>query len=154
MISTNEEKGVEELSNGYLLDTDVLIGFLRGRNKALKQEFERVLHKDIPLFMSIITLGELYVGAFKSDNTRKNMFLVNSLKDKVEILELNEEIILLYGEIEAVLEKAGKKIGDFDVLIASTAMNYNLTLMSGNKRHFGKVVNLFGQLDFEQWSVN
>ena len=108
--------------SGYLFDTDVLISFLRGKNQKLKDNIEKILQLDIPMFMSIISLGELYVGAFKSDNTSKNLYLIDLLKDKIDVLELNESIIMLYGEIEAVLEKKGQIIGDFDVLIASTAI--------------------------------
>jgi predicted nucleic acid-binding protein len=36
-----------------------------------------LLHRDIPVYMSIISLGELYLGAFKSDNAPKNLSLVN-----------------------------------------------------------------------------
>jgi predicted nucleic acid-binding protein len=45
-------------------------------------------------------------------------------------------------------------IGDFDVLIASTAITHDVTLVSGNERHFKRIVSLFGQLQFEQWNVN
>jgi len=140
--------------NGYLLDTDVLIAFLRGKKPALKQKVTDLIQQDIPVFMSIISLGELYLGAFKSENTPKNLFLVNTLKTNVDLVELTEEIVMLYGEIEAVLEKAGQVIGDFDVLIASTAITHDLTLVSGNERHFKRIVTLFGQLRFEQWNVN
>lgn len=147
-------KGEEELNNGYLLDTDVLISFLRGKNKNLKQKIQDLLDKDIPIFMSIISLGELYLGAFKSDNTPKNLFLVNKLKDSVGIIELDEDVIILYGEIQAILEKSGQVIGDFDVLIACTSISEDLTLATGNERHFKRIVNLFGQLCFEEWKVN
>ncbi|MBD3308222.1 hypothetical protein GF339_17380 [candidate division KSB3 bacterium] len=66
--------------NGCVLDTDILIAFLRGKNPGLKQKIEQILQQNIPLFMSLISLGELYLGAFKSDNTPKNLSLVNSLK--------------------------------------------------------------------------
>ena len=79
----------------------------------------------------------------------KNGYLLDT-----DVLELNENIVLLYGEIEAVLEQAGQVIGDFDVLIASTAITHDITLVSGNERHFQRIVNLFGQLQFEQWNVN
>ena len=102
-------------NHGYLLDTDVLIAFLRGKQPALKVKIEELLRHDVPLFMSMISLGELYLGAFKSDNPPKNLFLAKSLKQHIEVLELQEDVMLLYGEIEAVLKKAGQVIGDFDV---------------------------------------
>ena len=155
MTSTNDENGEDDVNkNGYLLDTDVLIAFLRGKKSDLKQKINDFIQQDIPVFMSIISLGELYLGAFKSDNPPKNLFLVNTLKAKVDLLELTEDIVMLYGEIEAVLEKAGQVIGDFDVLIASTAITHDVTLVSGNERHFKRIISLFGQLQFEQWNVN
>lgn len=155
MTSTNDEKGEDDVNkNGYLLDTDVLIAFLRGKKPDLKQKINTFIQQDIPVFMSIISLGELYLGAFKSDNPPKNLFLVKTLNAKVDLLELTEDIVMLYGEIEAVLEKAGQMIGDFDVLIASTAITHDVTLVSGNERHFKRIISLFGQLQFEQWDVN
>jgi tRNA(fMet)-specific endonuclease VapC len=124
MIFMNAGREGGDLDNsGYLFDTDVLIAFLRGKNARLKKRMNDLLRRDIPVYMSIISLGELYVGAFKSDNTPKNIALVNSLKERVDLLELAEDTVMLYGEIEAVLEKSGQMIGDFDVLIASTAIS-------------------------------
>lgn len=155
MISMNAGREGGDLDNsGYLFDTDVLISFLRGKNSRLKKRMNDLLHRDIPVYMSIISLGELYLGAFKSDNTPKNMSLVNSLKDRLDILELTEGTVMLYGEIEAVLENSGQMIGDFDVLIASTAISNDITLASGNERHFNRIISLFGQLQFERWDIN
>jgi tRNA(fMet)-specific endonuclease VapC len=70
------------------------------------------------------------------------------------LLQLTEDIVLLYGEIETVLEEAGQMIGDFDVLIASSAIAHDVTLVSGNERHFDRIVDLFGHLKFEQWDVH
>jgi tRNA(fMet)-specific endonuclease VapC len=151
----NGDREEGDLNNsGYLLDTDVLIAFLRGKNARLKRRMNELLRRDIPVYMSIISLGELYLGAFKSGNTPKNLSLVNSLKEQLDLLELNDETVLLYGEIEAVLEKCGQVIGDFDVLIASTAINSDVTLVSGNERHFKRIVTLFGQLQFEKWDTS
>jgi tRNA(fMet)-specific endonuclease VapC len=61
---------------------------------------------------------------------------------------------MLYGEIEAILEKKGQVIGDFDVLIASTAIKHDLTFVSGNERHFQRIIEFFGQLNFEKWSIH
>jgi tRNA(fMet)-specific endonuclease VapC len=151
----NADKEGDDLSkSGYLLDTDVLIGFLRGKNAKLKQRMNDLLRREIPVYMSIISLGELYLGAFKSDNTPKNLSLVDSLKERLELLVLTEDSVKLYGEIEAVLEKGGQVIGDLDVLIASTAISNDITLVSGNERHFKRIVTLFGQLQFEKWDMN
>jgi tRNA(fMet)-specific endonuclease VapC len=66
---------------------------------------------------------------------------------------LDEDTVLLYGEIQAILEKAGQVIGDFDVLIASTAISKELVLMTGNERHYRRIKDLFGQLNFERFEI-
>lgn len=147
-----EEDGLNK--SGYLFDTDVLIGFLRGKNPKLKQRMNDLLRREIPVYMSIISLGELYLGAFKSDNTPKNLSLVDSLKERLKLLTLTEDTVRLYGEIEAVLEKCGQVIGDLDVLIASTAIINDISLVSGNERHFNRISELFGQLQFEKWDMD
>ena len=93
-------------------------------------------------------------GAFKSDNTPKNLSLVDSLKERLKLLVLTEDSVKLYGEIEAVLENCGQVIGDLDVFIASTAISNDITLVSGNERHFNRIITLFGQLQFEKWDMN
>ena len=37
---------------------------------------------------------------------------------------------------------AGTMLDDFDMIVASTALAYNLTLVSNNKRHFGRIESL------------
>ncbi|MGI8538657.1 MAG: type II toxin-antitoxin system VapC family toxin, partial [Rubrobacteraceae bacterium] len=54
-----------------------------------------------------------------------------------------------YGVIRADLERAGTPIGPNDLLIASIARSRDLTLISMNRREFGRVAGLrltdFGQ---------
>jgi predicted nucleic acid-binding protein len=139
--------------NGYLLDTDILISFLRGKNEKLKKNIHAILEKQFYIGFSVISLGELYLGVFKSQNPPKNLSLVNKLKETLDVIGLDDNISLLYGEIQAVLEKAGQVIGDFDVLIASSAISKDLILVTGNEKHYKRVNELFGQLSFEKWEI-
>lgn len=136
---------------GYLFDTDIIITFLRGRNADIKYRVRELIKKKIPISMSLIGLGELYLGAFKSLNPPKNLALVNKLKEIINLIYLDEDIIYLYAEIQTVLEKAGQIIGDFDVLIAATAINRGLILVTRNEKHYRRIRELFGQLNFERW---
>ncbi|MEA2052523.1 MAG: type II toxin-antitoxin system VapC family toxin [Euryarchaeota archaeon] len=60
----------------------------------------------------------------------------------VTVLEINEEISKKFGEQRAKLRKQGKLIGDFDLLIASTSLCYNLTLLTYNINEFEREENL------------
>lgn len=47
-----------------------------------------------------------------------------------------------YGEVRAELERRGTPIGDADLRIASIALDRDLTVVTGNVRHFEKVPGL------------
>lgn len=138
---------------GYILDTDVLISFLRGRSTALLARVEELVRNRVPASFSVVSLAELYLGTFKSDNPARNLATVNKLRDELELLGLDEKTALLYGEIQSVLERNGQVIGDFDVLIASTAIANDMILATGNARHYKRVEDLFGQLKYERWEL-
>jgi tRNA(fMet)-specific endonuclease VapC len=152
-IFTNDVIEGGEVNNGFLLDTDVLIAYLRGKNEPLKQKIQDLLINNNSLYASIISLGELYVGAFKSENPTKNLFLIHELKEVIDIIELDDSTMFSYGELQAALEKAGQIIGDFDVLIAASAIINKLTLVTGNRRHFERLKQYSPGFNFEEWQL-
>ena len=52
-----------------------------------------------------------------------------------------------YGEIRSLLEKQGTPLEHADLQIASIALSRNMTLITGNIRHFKRVPNL----EIENW---
>jgi hypothetical protein len=48
----------------------------------------------------------------------------------------------IFGRERGRLRAAGLTIGDFDLLIAATALQYDLTLLTNNRRHFERVEGL------------
>lgn len=122
----------------YLIDTDVIINYLRAKLK-LKKEF---LEEGAGI--SIITLGELVYGAYKSNLPQQSLTVTSGFikESKLQIVDLNQEVIFNFGALKAELEKAGKRLEDFDLLIAATAKNLRLTLVTGNLKHFQKIPGL------------
>ena len=47
-----------------------------------------------------------------------------------------------YGRLRADLERDGTPIGEADTRIAAIAMVHNLTVVTGNVRHFSRVTGL------------
>jgi predicted nucleic acid-binding protein len=47
-----------------------------------------------------------------------------------------------YGEIRCRLEKQGFRIGDMDMFIAATALEEEVTLVTGNVKHFERIPGL------------
>ncbi|MBF0566420.1 MAG: PIN domain-containing protein [Nitrospirae bacterium] len=101
-------------------------------------EFERttleMLHivKDQPVYMSEISLGELYYGAACSQRKEHNFSKISLFQRTISAIPLNSDILMLFGTTKAYLRRQGKSIGDFDLLIACTAKSYNLILVTND----------------------
>lgn len=121
----------------HLLDTDVIINHLKRIKPIPTNNTERFA-------MSVITYAELLYGIDKSPNPT-NMH--NRLKTMIHnvpivVLSLTPDIIEVFSKIKVTLERAGKQLEDFDLLIAATAIAHNLTLVTGNKKHFQRIKSL------------
>jgi predicted nucleic acid-binding protein len=122
----------------YLLDTTVLVNHLRGK-KPIKIDF---LEKGCGV--SIITQAELFYGVYKYSNSLENLKKIKAMFFDlgIEVIPLNERIIEHYAKIKAKLEKEGKRLDEFDLLIAATAIEKNLILVSDNLSHFKRISSL------------
>ncbi len=123
----------------YLVDTDWIIHALHGKEKEVTKLLE--LKKE-GLAISVISLAELYEGVYRSADPISNETVLKDFLSGVMVLEINEEISKKFGELRAMLRTQGRLIGDFDLLIASTGLCYNLTLLTYNINEFERVENL------------
>lgn len=121
----------------YLIDTDVLIDHIRGREYL----DPKIISED--LAMSIITLGELLYGAYKSVNPERSLEKVNGLFTiGIEIENLDTQIIDDYAKQKIDLEKSSQRLDEFDLLIGCTAKVKNLVLITRNRNHFKRIKGL------------
>lgn len=123
----------------YLLDTDTIIYSLKGNESVLLQLQQ---HINDPLAISIITLMELHYGAYKSQNVDANLAKVKALEQFVKVIPVNQECVGIFASIKAKLEAVGTRLDDFDLIIASCALTHNLTLVTNNTKHFGRIHGL------------
>ena len=123
----------------YLLDTDTLIYNLKGNPKVCEN---LRLHANDSIQVSIITLMELYYGAYKSQHVDANLAKIKTLEQFVDILPAGPETAEIFGRLKAGLESAGNKLDDFDLIIASTALTHNLVLVTNNEKHFQRIDGL------------
>ncbi|NVM35506.1 MAG: type II toxin-antitoxin system VapC family toxin [Candidatus Lokiarchaeota archaeon] len=129
-----------------VLDTDFIIGYLREAPKINKILLNYEENKT-ELKTTIINLGELYKGAYLSANISENIEKIDEFLKKVEILDLNIEIIKIYAKISADLRKKGEIIGDYDELIASITIYHQETLLTRNVLHYKRIP----KLSFQNW---
>ena len=129
----------------YLLDTDILIYSLKA-HKIVQQNLRHHLHD--PINVSAVTLMELYYGAYKSQKIANNLAKVKAIENSLEIIPVNREMVEIFGVLKSDLEKVGKPLDDFDLILAATAMSHNLIIVTNNEKYFGRIDGL----KMENWS--
>ena len=123
----------------YLLDTDTVIYSLKDHSE-VKKNLRRCLYD--PIKISVITLMELYYGAYKSQKIESNLAKIKTLENSMEIIPLGKESVEVFGIYKAKLEKAGEPLDDFDLILASCALSHNLILVTNNIKHFRRIEGL------------
>jgi predicted nucleic acid-binding protein len=116
------------------LDTDVLVDIIRADEPLSRLRGIRYLGS----CTTIITLLELYYGAFKSGK-QDDLALIEFLKNDIVVLELSEGDVKLAGKIMADLDKKGLKVDFRDVVIGAICINEKITLMTRNIKHFKRM---------------
>ncbi len=123
----------------FLLDTDTLIYNLKG-NEEIKRNLQD--HFQDPMKICVITIMELYYGAYKSKKITGNLSKVRTIENAFEIISADRECAEIFGMLKASLKKTGMLLDDFDLIIASCAMTKNLTLVTNNTKHFSRIDGL------------
>lgn len=71
-----------------------------------------------------------------------NLARIRELEKRVKIWELGRETAEVFGVLKAQLEGEGNRLDDFDLAIAACALARDLTLVTNNQAHFGRVGGL------------
>jgi tRNA(fMet)-specific endonuclease VapC len=129
----------------YLLHTDTVSSVLLpsphlGVLRRLAQERQE------EVFTSAITVGELIFGAARrrlAELDRK----IEALLATLPVISFDAAAAYKYGLLRADLERAGRRLDDPDLRIASVALAHDLVLVTGNVRHFSRVP----ELQLENW---
>lgn len=122
----------------YLVDTSWAVAYLRG-NRSVVERFHSMRNEG--LAVSIVTVAELYEGIFRSNNPTQNETEVRGFLDNVVVLVIDEQLCIRFGREMARLMNKGMVIGDIDLFIAVTALQYDLTLLTSDS-DFERVAGL------------
>lgn len=132
----------------YLLDTSVYCQPLRPRTIAASQKrWEH--YGDARLAVPSIAIAELEYGLFLKKSDKLWAAYRSILKGRLEVLDFDESVASVFGELKAKQNKVGKTVDDFDLSIAAIAVAHNLTVATLNYKHFQKIIDL----RCEDWSV-
>lgn len=92
--------------------------------------------------LSAVVLYELRTGIAKSTFPRKRRRQLQTLLAAVAFLPFGREEADVAGELRAELERKGTPIGQYDILIAATALANRAKLVTRNTTEFSRVAGL------------
>ena len=114
----------------YLLDTTVIIDYLRGREEIVRL-IKRLFSQGSSLGCCPVNIIEVYAGMKSKEEEITEEFL-NSL----EYYELTKDIAEEAGKYKRSYQKKGVTLSLPDVVIATIVIHNNLILLTDNSRHY------------------
>ena len=120
-------------------DTNTVSYFLRGEGRVA----EKLLATD-PTLIAIpaVVVHELRYGALRGGIGERRLQELDAFLGCLAVLPLDDAAATAAAELRVAFEQQGQKIGPLDVLIAGTALSAGATLVTHNKKEFGRVPGL------------
>jgi tRNA(fMet)-specific endonuclease VapC len=130
----------------YLLDTNACIALINGAPASVRSRFQKLIDGGEQICVSAVVTFELWYGIAKSARPEVNARRVEVfLAGPVTFVPFDDEDARVAGSIRALLERSGKPIGAYDLLIAGQALARHLTLVTANVSEFSRVKGLVWQ---------
>ena len=124
----------------YLIDTDWAIDQLTGKKEEVRNRLKEFRFSGVAI--SIVSVAELYEGVWYSKDSIKSQKQLETLLTQFSVLGVDQEVCKVFGKERGKLRKSKNIIDNFDLLIASTCLYYNLTLLTNNLKHFERIDGL------------
>ena len=133
----------------FIFDTDIYTNVMRKvPSETLLNRLKKIPRRD--QFTTTITIAEVYYGLMKASNRTRLLKLFESvLLSRATILPFAFSAAKKYGETRSFLEKQGTPLAHADLQIASISLSMDMTLITGNLKHFQRVP----QLTVENWLI-
>jgi tRNA(fMet)-specific endonuclease VapC len=123
-----------------LLDTDILSAVMRRRPPAVARAQDYLaVHRQFTF--SVITRYEVLRG-LKAKGAATQLAAFEQFCAANHVLPLTDAVVVRAADIYADLHRRGQLIGDADILIAATALEHGLTLVTNNTSHLNRVPGL------------
>lgn len=113
----------------YLLDSDVIIWFLRGKKEVVT--LVKSLSRERLLGCSPLSIIEIKIGMKKGEENATNLFF-----KAIKVWDVNREIAELAADYILSYKKKGVSLDFVDATIAATCKLKGLTLMTYNADHY------------------
>jgi len=131
-----------------VLDTDILLDILHGRPASVQLPAQRYRAVYQRYTITAVTVAELARGSVRQGGSQG---WLDQVLAQVEVLLLDTAAARLAGQVYGELERVGQGIGWADCLVAGIALVHNRVLVTGNVRHFMRVIELGYPLEIVNW---
>lgn len=138
--------------NGFLLDTNVPSELIRVRPEPRVAAWLEAADEQ-QLFVSVVTIGELRKGFTILPQSKRRAFLEDWLRAELlpwfagRILPVTQAIADRWGILDGESQLRGTPLNTADGMIAATAIEHNLTLVTRNVKDF----SVLGLTIFNPW---
>ncbi len=119
-----------------LVDTSILIDYYRKTEKA-NSAWIALVRQGYKFAISAVTKYEIYSGA-----TKNQLGFWDNILQAIEVIPFDEVSAQTAVDINNALKTKRKQIDIADLFIAATAISYNLSLATLNKKHFERIETL------------
>ena len=116
------------MNKALIPDTNAVIAAMRGEQSVQ----DKLVQADV-IYLNAIVLGELYYGAYHSQQVGKNIENIRAFAAGKTVLNCDRETAMLYGQITAQLRKAGTPIPQNDIWIAALALQHDAIVLTRDK---------------------
>jgi tRNA(fMet)-specific endonuclease VapC len=99
-------------------------------------------------FISEMTVAELKYGIENSKTVEAMRIIVEAFIPKFAVIPIYNSLDI-YAKEKSKLKKQGLLIDDFDILIGSTSIANNLTMVTNNVAHLSRLENIV----IEDWTT-
>ena len=130
--------------SGFLLDTNFVSEMVQMQPSARVVAWSDSADEEL-LFLSVLTLGEIRQGLASLPPSRKRTRLEAWLEVELRtrfagrILPVDDAIADRWGYLSAEARRTGRPVPVVDVLLAATALEHNLTMVTRNVRDFSRL---------------
>lgn len=124
-----------------VLDTDVVIDYMRGEERAVDY-IEQAVQGPEPLAVSAVTIMQLHHGVHRSRTPRREAAVVTDALDGFTLYAFDGEAAAMAGRILGAQTRQGRPVNLPDVMIAATALARAEPVVTRNIRDFRRIQGL------------
>ncbi|RPI81694.1 MAG: type II toxin-antitoxin system VapC family toxin, partial [Planctomycetaceae bacterium] len=95
------------------------------------------------LYAPSVALAELFVWAYNRPDATRILQAIDTLFfEDVRVLDFDRDCAREFGRLRVELRRSGIEVPSIDLMIATTALLYDLTLVTNNTSDFQRIPDL------------